>query len=314
MKRSIFYSLFLSILISNVAALKCYAHAFTFTTLNRSSGVYGYCYADWLGHDIGKITLELNEPVQGSMSAHYIPDYGYRYDCYTNSSYSADSHYYSGYYHLSLLEAANHLGYTGFNWIQVITHDDLPPSLPSGGTAKVPYLDPPYGGYSYLWADNQPFYYNEISPYPEPPNYDPFFDVSRYHVFSKTIDFFDRPMDNYMGSEYTHFVTLLVGVRSPINWDILRMFTWNSNFNPKLGTGGVYKYSPSNLLLVDFPDATGGAFGAQEIGIEELPESLKNFLVSLGARNIPISIPEPAILSLILVGLIALSLFRRSVA
>lgn len=94
----------------------------------------------------------------------------------------------------TLADAAAKCGEDHFNWYQVVVKDNDPPIV--GGNPLVPpYVDPPNGGYSYLWADNFPWYWNEGDPpVPQPPNYDPFFNLSNQGpVTGNVLHFEDGP-------------------------------------------------------------------------------------------------------------------------
>lgn len=74
---------------------------------------------------------------------------------------------------------------------------------------------------------------------------------------------------------------------------------------------GIVSLAP---FLHNYPDATGGIFDVQEdVSLDDLPDSYKRFLVSLGADNIPLDapVPEPSALSLLLIGCLSLLGSRR---
>jgi hypothetical protein len=69
--------------------------------------------------------------------------------------------------------AAAACGEHHFNWFQVVTADNMPPNDANGNPLMPPYIDPPPGGYSFQWADNVPWYWDEHAPPPGTPNFDP---------------------------------------------------------------------------------------------------------------------------------------------
>jgi hypothetical protein len=64
----------------------------------------------------------------------------------------------------TLAAAAAACGETQFNWYQVVTADNMPPSNFAGQQLAAPYVDPPPGGYAIAddntWFDNLPWLYN----------------------------------------------------------------------------------------------------------------------------------------------------------
>jgi hypothetical protein len=100
----------------------------------------------------------------------------------------------------SLDAAAKKCGEHHFNWYQVVTSDNDPPTLPDGSKPVPPYIDPPTGGYSGQWADGLPWYWDEGEP---PPPGTPGFEPG-YHLhdnltdkngdgINDTLDFVDYP-------------------------------------------------------------------------------------------------------------------------
>lgn len=64
---------------------------------------------------------------------------------------------------VSLAAAAATCKEDHFNWYQVVTADNGKAADASGNKLTAPYVDPPPGGYDYLWADNLPWYWNETA-------------------------------------------------------------------------------------------------------------------------------------------------------
>ncbi len=139
----------------------------------------------------------------------------------------------------TLAAAAAQCGEDHFNWYQVVEGDNRPPLDASGTRLSPPYVDPPAGGYSgdptqtppfpTLWADNEPWFYNEGAPPPAgTPGYDPQFDLIQ-HTTSDTLDFQDFP-NGPLGTRLL-FKTWLVSLNGDgtlhdfhggFTWDFLR--------------------------------------------------------------------------------------------
>jgi len=249
----------------------------------------------------------LTEPLAGAITGTYIPPYGVLdrmcgYDRYYDQA--------------TLKQAAYLLGYKHFNWLQVVIRN--PPGLTfktaSGDPLpNAPFVDPLPGGFDYLWADDLLYYWDESEkPWYSLLPYSPENQLS-YNTrdsFPSALVFWDQPVRvAYPPGDFSRFATHLVGVKSDINWSLLATQFWSSDYTYSHG-GGVLRGTPE-----DYPEATGGVFDLQDVSINNLPDSYKRFLVSLGADNISVDspVPEPSALSLLLVGWLSLmvSLRRR---
>jgi len=101
----------------------------------------------------------------------------------------------------TLAAAATACGEDHFNWFQVVTADNHPPNGPGGpgNGLTPPYIDPPIGGYGppdTQWADNRPWYWDEVVPPgpPFPPGYKPGLQLSA-NTFPDHLHFEDFPGD-----------------------------------------------------------------------------------------------------------------------
>lgn len=279
--------------------------------------------------------LHVNDPntwqgmdVRGAMTASYVPPYDlivWTTDLGGNIVSAPKN---TG--PASIAAAASLLGYSHFNWLQIIMHSDYLPKLPDGSAPKVPFEDPPSGGYSYIWGDHLPFYFNEADPDPAKPlptNWDPtknppirlsehLFDIVKNYSddWGPTADwlaFEDHPFGPYGAGQYTEFVTVLVGVKWPEcgtcmpKWEHIDLWTWKTNYNPDKGTGEVYMSTAVDLTL-ESPNATGGIFDVvTHVPIENFSGDFKEYLVALGGVNIPVAqVPEPSSFYLTLMGLV----------
>jgi hypothetical protein len=92
----------------------------------------------------------------------------------------------------SLAAAAAACGETQFNWYQIVTADNGKAQNANGMFLKAPYVDPPPGGYNYLWADNLPWYWNMGNPPNGAPNVEPDFALGAQTTMS-TLNFADNP-------------------------------------------------------------------------------------------------------------------------
>ncbi|MBK7954694.1 MAG: hypothetical protein IPK02_12475 [Candidatus Accumulibacter sp.] len=238
-------------------------------------------------------------PVRGAITATYIPPY-------IRTIYGAPTG------QASLSEAAALLGFDHFNWLQLVNTPHPPTDIHGVQLSNV-FYDPPPGGYPTppIWADNFVYYWNEAIPSPVPANYR----SGTYVGDNSTIDtlsFEDLPSLQYRPGEYTQFTTHLVGVKSGNKYSVLSTFSWKSNYYKGDGSGAVFSALVDSMI--DYPDSSGGVFDVQEnIPLESLPETYREFLVGLGADNIRLSesVPEPAVASLFLVGGFSLVYFRR---
>ncbi len=92
----------------------------------------------------------------------------------------------------SLAAAAAACGETQFNWYQIVTADNGKAQNAAGMFIMAPYVDPPPGGYNYLWGDNLPWYWNMTNPPPGAANVDPAFGLGAQTTMT-TLNFADNP-------------------------------------------------------------------------------------------------------------------------
>ena len=64
----------------------------------------------------------------------------------------------------TLADAAKACNEDHFNWYQVRVGGGAPPPAADGTVPKIPFVDPPPGGWGYGWADKLPWYWDEQSP------------------------------------------------------------------------------------------------------------------------------------------------------
>jgi len=192
------------------------------------------------------------------------------------------------------LRTANIADYDHFNWISVINRDNHPLTDSAGNRLVAPYLDPPFGGYgapSPQQADNLPYYWDEPA----------MFLSSRFYIFSTdaggrqdssvTAAFRDIPMEPLLApGEYLSFFTTLVGVKTtvgadptvtPPNYRPLVSFAWYSTYNGSMGgVGKRFNLDPPTI------PGTGGIFNAQIVEIQDLPLSVRELLIQVGAQGV----------------------------
>jgi hypothetical protein len=168
---------------------------------------------------------------------------------------------------LAQLEAA--LGQDHLNWFQKVIADSNPPKDAAGNQLAAPYVDPPSGGYSNQWADNIPWYWDEVVPPNGTPNYDPNLQLSNNITNGgKTLNYEDFPGGP---NANVSFVTFLVSDYGNNTYSVLGGFSWsvtinngtttvntltaNAAFKPEYSTeikafGFTQVPEPSSLLLV----------------------------------------------------------------
>jgi len=169
---------------------------------------------------------------------------------------------------LSGAEAA--CGANHFNWYQVVTADTLPPITASGHPLSAPYVDPPAGGYSTLWADNLPWYWNETAPAPGTPHYSSIYSLSAW-TSPSGLKFQDLPSGGSVS-----FQTWLVGLNA------------NSSFE------GWYGGFSWQLL------STGVSSGLSFFAAGAIPTA-QDYQQVIGA--FATAVPEPSIVALVAIGL-----------
>jgi len=221
---------------------------------------------------------------------------------------------------LSLADAATILGLKGFNWYQLVTNDPYPPPLAdsSAPPLKVPYVDPPQGGYAYQlsqghFPNNYPFYYNSedlpLVEWTDPSH------TAHDSSINNTLMFHDIPQDgNLKPGEFLEFFTALVGIEEDGSLIDICHFKWASNFNRSAQTGGVSWRS--DQFSYDDIEGTGGVSILEtDLNVNDLPLSIRKKMIYDGFKNIPTDtttpVPEPTTLLMFCTGLIGLSVLIR---
>jgi hypothetical protein len=151
---------------------------------------------------------------------------------------------------LSLAQAAQLGGFTGFNWVQTVVSD---PPLQArdihGNLLGLSYPDPPPGGYLGHPGSSSPFFYTQAD-LPHTTNTLSFEDQPRDSCFSQIL----ACNGNRVPDKHSVFETELVGVLAGnIDGPDLFDFTWTSNYSGVLG-GVAIKGND----LIDSGGGTGG--------------------------------------------------------
>ena len=130
--------------------------------------------------------------------------------------------------------------------------------------------------------------------------WDPRYLLENQHTDS-TLLFEDTPLGVFSGPLQMVFGTMLVGVRSPINYDILDIFSWSSDRTEILPVA-VAAVRGRNL---DPVGGDGGIFDVREhLQISDFSSDIRRLLIESGAQNIPNSVPEPEGIWLMILGLL----------
>lgn len=191
---------------------------------------------------------------------------------------------------LNASSAAQIGGFSAFNWVQyVIAAPNLPPlANPTAPPLKLPFVDPPPGGYQYetlpgeQLPDNYPYYLNQ-NEIPAPS--------------ATFVQMSDQAKDPHLtAGQDMEFLTALVGVlpgstpSDPL-FDLLYTFSWNSTYTG--ATGSVQQLSTSTF---DDGSGTGGVnVTGLDIDPSTLPPDIQNLLIASGAQNVDNSdVPELA--------------------
>jgi hypothetical protein len=194
----------------------------------------------------------------------------------------------------SLSQAAGAFGYTHFNWMSLLTyakHDPIK-GLKDANGAQLPFpppplVDPPFGGWSYLPADNLPYFWNEQV------GFDVNYWVTQHMnptISPTKLDFNDLPVVPWwVPSDHYEFITHLVGVTLPFGsslpaqFRILASFAWSTNFTAL--SGSIFDYRIYNLVPPEQP-GPGGIFNAHVVDERELPVYVKTVLTNSGAQGL----------------------------
>lgn len=222
----------------------------------------------------------------------------------------------------TLDEVAEAMGYTHFNWTQVITHYDGFLFYYNGARLdeSLPMFDPPYIGYLDQPADLNRWYWDEGD---SPVCFFTFCYVLNpvYHLDNNTplptlLNFDDTPRSVQIDTpeEYMGFTTSLVGViyrdENRVAWKPEFTFKWKSNYNgdsggttgrdkspPNGGEGGVF-----DVQILDDPFAvdadtqklwiSNGGFKSipRTVDIDVKPESTDNCVNINGKGVIPVAV------------------------
>jgi hypothetical protein len=152
---------------------------------------------------------------------------------------------------LARMEAA--LGQDHLNWLQIVTADNMPPLGAGSNVLTAPYLDPPVGGYIDQWADQRPWYFDEVSP----PATNTVAWTNAYllanNVTATQLNYFDFPGGGT--GTVVNFVTFLVSDYGNMTYSVLSGFTWSVSVNAMTNTvitslagGAVFSNSYSALV------------------------------------------------------------------
>jgi hypothetical protein len=188
----------------------------------------------------------------------------------------------------SLAAAATACGVDHFNWYQVITADTSPPLDPSNIPVPVPFVDPISGGFSSLWADKLPWYWNETNPpSPPPSNFVNGLQLNQ-NTSTNALGYEDRPG----GGPATDITlkTWLVGLNA------------DSSLNMWLG-GFQWEWTLNNVSIADTLSGPPPSSEYQDI--------IGAFALPGGPTS---AVPEPSTKALLAVGLSLLLLGRRKSA
>ncbi len=140
---------------------------------------------------------------------------------------------------IKLNQLASSLGYDHFNWVNYVEKDPYGITDQAGQQLKIPYNDPPKGGYRYDSADRLPFYWDLVKCDRCKPRHH----FQNPHNLSQfELVFEDSPADyRLQPGEAVEFTTHLVGVKQydlqqqTAEWEILHTFRWKlTNPHPTL--------------------------------------------------------------------------------
>lgn len=167
---------------------------------------------------------------------------------------------------LTLQQLEKMLGQDHVNWFQKVTKVD-----PAIMGLKVPFIDPMKGGQGPLWADDRPWYWDEVSPpkplpmgKTSPPTFIPPMGKTELGVQSHDgagpLEYSDSPGGQPVGTKID-FATYLVSDYGNKTYDVLgKGFTWQTT----IGAGNVGKISDitKNVdFMKDFQDEIKNDFG-----------------------------------------------------
>jgi hypothetical protein len=222
----------------------------------------------------------------------------------------------------TLDEVAEAMGYTHFNWMQVITHYDGFLFYYNGARLdeSLPMFDPPHIGYLDQPADLNPWYWDEgdspVCAYTFCYLLDPVYHLDNNTPLPTLLNFDDTPRSVQIDTpeEYMGFTTSLVGViyryENKGAWKPEFTFKWKSNYNgdsggttgrdkspPNGGEGGVF-----DVQILDDPFAvdadtqklwiSNGGFKSipRNVDIDVKPESTDNCVNINGKGVIPVAV------------------------
>lgn len=186
----------------------------------------------------------------------------------------------------TLAAAAKQCNEDHFNWYQVVTADNQPPTDAGGNRLTPPYVDPPPGGYldenamrpgnQTLIADNLPWYWNEGPNPPVPPGADQAPTLAS-KTSATTLEYEDAPGNP--GSAIS-FRTWLVSLNSDSSLHgFLRGFEWNISVGatgaPRT-IGGPTALPPGDPTNAEFRDIT------TKFETRVVPEPSTLVLIALG--------------------------------
>lgn len=181
---------------------------------------------------------------------------------------------------MTIAQAAQTLGYTNFNWTQMVTHDPHPPAqfgMP-GVPLTVPYLDPPPLGFGNIFDPSYPFVWTDADLAAGAPCKR--MTLSLCFTLNDGISFstYDTPREPLLlPGEYLDFATNLVGVRANGQVDKLFEFTWRSTYTSAV-------FATSQRATYELEDSGFGVGGAEVISVNAaaVPEVSTAWLYAFG--------------------------------